>query len=48
MEFVINLPENDLFVARAEELELDPAMESVIVEERLGFHKADRHTLVAL
>ncbi|KAI7534544.1 P-loop containing nucleoside triphosphate hydrolase protein, partial [Hortaea werneckii] len=44
----MNPPEIDLFVARAEEMELDPAMEFVMVEERTGFYEADRHTLLAL
>ena len=43
-----NPPEIDLFVARAEDLEIDPAMEFVMVEERTGFYEADRHTLLAL
>ena len=44
----MNPPEIDLFVARAEEMELDPAMEFIMVEERTGFYEADRHTLLAL
>ncbi|RMX99897.1 hypothetical protein D0868_09301 [Hortaea werneckii] len=44
----MNPPEIDLFVARAEEMELDPAMEFVMVEERTDFYGADRHTLLAL
>ncbi|RMY70084.1 hypothetical protein D0863_06021 [Hortaea werneckii] len=43
-----NPPEIDLFIARAEEMELDPATEFVMVEERTGFYEADRHTLLAL
>ncbi|KAK5123677.1 hypothetical protein LTR85_002313 [Meristemomyces frigidus] len=43
-----NPPEIDLFIARPEEMELDPAMEFVMVEERTGFYEADRHTLLAL
>ena len=44
----LNPPEIDLFVARAQELEIDPAMEFVMVEERGGFYEADRHTLLGL
>ncbi|KAF2768378.1 P-loop containing nucleoside triphosphate hydrolase protein [Teratosphaeria nubilosa] len=44
----MNPPELDLFIARAEEMELDPAKEFVMVEERSGFYEADRHTLLAL
>ncbi|RMZ33255.1 hypothetical protein D0859_02627 [Hortaea werneckii] len=44
----LNPPEIDLFIPRAEEMELDPAMEFVMVEERTGFYEADRHTLLAL
>lgn len=43
-----NPPEIDLFFARPEEMELDPALEFVMVEERTGFYEADRHTLLAL
>lgn len=43
-----NPPEIDLFIARTEELELDPAMEWIMLEERTGFYEADRHTLLAL
>jgi helicase required for RNAi-mediated heterochromatin assembly 1 len=43
-----NPPEIDLFIARAEEIEIDPAQEFVMVEERTGFFEADRHTLLAL
>ena len=43
-----NPPEIDLFIARAEEQELDPAKEFVMVEDRGGLYEADRHTLVAL
>ncbi|KAK6392349.1 hypothetical protein LTR65_003805 [Meristemomyces frigidus] len=43
-----NPPEIDLFITRPEEMELDPAMEFVMVEERTGFYEADRHTLLAL
>ncbi|KAI7471869.1 P-loop containing nucleoside triphosphate hydrolase protein [Hortaea werneckii] len=44
----LNPSEIDLFIPRAEEMELDPAMEFVMVEERTGFYEADRHTLLAL
>lgn len=43
-----NPPEIDLFIARAEELELDPAQGFVMVEDRGGLYEADRHTLLAL
>lgn len=43
-----NPPEIDLFVARAEEQELDPSVEWVMVEDRGGLYEADRHTLLAL
>lgn len=43
-----NPPEIDLFIARAEEQELDPAIEYVMVEDRGGLYEADRHTLLAL
>ncbi|KAK3117984.1 hypothetical protein LTR53_000136 [Teratosphaeriaceae sp. CCFEE 6253] len=43
-----NPPGIDLFIARPEEMELDPAMEWVMVEDRSGFFEADRHTLLAL
>ncbi|GAB7362881.1 hypothetical protein MBLNU230_g3183t1 [Neophaeotheca triangularis] len=44
----LNPPELDLFIARAEEFEFDPAQEWVMIEERSGFFEADRHTLLAL
>lgn len=44
----LNPPEIDLFIARAEDLQIDPATEFVMVEERTGFFEADRHTLLAL
>ena len=44
----LNPPEIDLFFARAEELEVDPALEWTMVEERTGFYEADKHTLMAL
>ncbi|EMC94186.1 hypothetical protein BAUCODRAFT_141556 [Baudoinia panamericana UAMH 10762] len=43
-----NPPEIDLFIARAEEMELDPAVDWVMVENRSGFYEANRHTLTAL
>ena len=43
-----NPPEIDLFIARAEEQELDPAQEWVMIEDRGGLYEADRHTLLAL
>ena len=41
-------PEIDIFIARAAELEIDPAMKLVMVEERSAYYEADRHTLLAL
>ncbi|EME45071.1 hypothetical protein DOTSEDRAFT_52452 [Dothistroma septosporum NZE10] len=43
-----NPPDIDLFFARPEELEIDPAVEYVMIEDRGGFFEADRHTLIAL
>ena len=43
-----NPPEIELFIARAEELEIDPEQEFVMVEDRGGLYEADRHTLLAL
>lgn len=43
-----NPPEIDLFIARPEEQELDPAEEFLMVEDRGGLYEADRHTLLAL
>ena len=43
-----NPPEVDLFIAQAEELELDPAQEFVMIEDRGGLYESDRHTLLAL
>lgn len=43
-----NPPEIDLFIARPSELELDPAQEFVMVEDRNGLYEANRHTLSAL
>nr|POF22193.1 helicase required for rnai-mediated heterochromatin assembly 1 [Quercus suber] len=41
-------PEIDLFTARAEELEIDPAKEWVMIEDRSSYFEAGRHTLLAL
>lgn len=41
-------PEIDLFIARAEELEIDPAMKFVMIEERSAYFEAHKHTLLAL
>lgn len=41
-------PEIDLFIARAEDLEIDPATKFVMVEERSAYFEAERHTLLAL
>lgn len=43
-----NPPEIDLFIARADELEIDPAQEYIMIEERGGLYEANRHTLLAL
>ena len=43
-----NPPEIDLFFARPEELQVDPAVEYVMIEDRGGLFEADRHTLTAL
>ena len=43
-----NPPEIDLYIARPEDMEIDPAVEWIMVEDRSGFYEADRHTLVAL
>lgn len=43
-----NPPEIDLFIPRAEEQEIDPAVEWVMVEDRGGLFEAARHTLLAL
>ncbi|TKA63203.1 hypothetical protein B0A55_11028, partial [Friedmanniomyces simplex] len=44
----LNPPEIDLYIARPEEMEIDPAAEWVMVEDRSGFYEADKHTLLAL
>lgn len=41
-------PELDLFIARPEDLEIDPAVEWVMVEDRRGLYEAHRHTMLAL
>ena len=41
-------PEIDLFIARVDEQEIDPAEEFVMVEDRGGLYEAQRHTLLAL
>ncbi|KAK0863231.1 hypothetical protein LTR87_016287, partial [Friedmanniomyces endolithicus] len=43
-----NPPEIDLYIARPEDMEIDPAVEWIMVEDRSGFYEADKHTLVAL
>lgn len=43
-----NPPELDLFIPRAEEQEIDPSTEWMMVEDRDGLFEADRHTLLAL
>lgn len=44
----INPPELDLCFARAEEVELDPSIEWVMIEARASFFEAARHVLLAL
>lgn len=41
-------PEIDLFIARSEEQEIDPAEEYLLVEDRGSLYEANRHTLLAL
>ena len=41
-------PAIDLFFGSAEEIEIDPQQEWVMVEARHGFFEAHRHTLRAL
>ncbi|KAF2104557.1 hypothetical protein NA57DRAFT_63019 [Rhizodiscina lignyota] len=43
-----NPPEVDLYFARSEELEIDPAEEWVMVEERSSYFEASRHVMTAL
>lgn len=43
-----NPPEIDLYFARSEELEIDPAVEWVMVEERSSYFEASRHVMTAL
>ena len=43
-----NPPEIDLFIARAEDVEIDSAMKFVMVEERSAYFEASKHTLLAL
>ncbi|KAK5170579.1 uncharacterized protein LTR77_005167 [Saxophila tyrrhenica] len=44
----LNPPEIDLFIARAEESEIDPAKEFWMIEQRGSMYEADKHTLLAL
>ncbi|KAF2213954.1 hypothetical protein CERZMDRAFT_110938 [Cercospora zeae-maydis SCOH1-5] len=41
-------PELDLFFACADELEIDPAVEWLMIEDKSGLYEANRHTLLAL
>lgn len=41
-------PEIDLYFARPEEIEIDPATEWVMIEDRSAFSEADRHVMLAL
>ncbi len=43
-----NPAEVDLFFAAPEEIELDPQQEWVMIESRIGYFEAYRHTLMAL
>ena len=43
-----NPPEIDIFFGGAEELEIDPQQEWVMVESRNGFFEGSRHTLRGL
>ena len=43
-----NPPEIDIFFGGAEELEIDPQQEWVMVESRNGFYEGSRHTLRGL
>lgn len=43
-----NPPEVDLFFARADDIEIDPTQEYVMVEDRSSFYEAARPTLLAL
>jgi helicase required for RNAi-mediated heterochromatin assembly 1 len=43
-----NPPEVDLFIARSEEMEIDPAIEWIMIEDRRGLYEAHRHTMLAL
>ncbi|KAK5720360.1 hypothetical protein LTR17_015077 [Elasticomyces elasticus] len=43
-----NPPEIDIYIARPEEMEIDPATEWVMVEDRTSFFEGNKHTLVAL
>lgn len=43
-----NPPEIDLFWARPEDIEMDPLEEWVMVESRIGYFEAYRHTLRSL
>ena len=44
----LNPPEIDLFWARPEDIEMDPQEEWVMVESRIGYFEAYRHTLRSL
>jgi helicase required for RNAi-mediated heterochromatin assembly 1 len=43
-----NPPEIDLFFGDVDNLEVDPEMEFVMIEERTGFYEANRHAMVSL
>ncbi|KAF2453935.1 P-loop containing nucleoside triphosphate hydrolase protein [Lineolata rhizophorae] len=43
-----SVPEIDLMFARPDEMEIDPAVPWVMVEDRKGYYEADRTTLMAL
>lgn len=44
----LNPPEIDLYIPRAEEMQVDPAIQWVMVEERASYFEASRHVLTAL
>ncbi|KAI5361869.1 Putative P-loop containing nucleoside triphosphate hydrolase, DNA2/NAM7 helicase, helicase [Septoria linicola] len=44
----IDPPELDLFFARSEDIEIDPSIEWMMIEDKGGLFEANRHTLLAL
>ncbi|KAJ5795127.1 hypothetical protein N7457_001726 [Penicillium paradoxum] len=41
-------PEVDIFLASPEDMEIDPQQEWIMVEHRVGYYEASRHTMTAL